>query len=200
VLVVARHGRTEWNAAGRFQGWADVPLDAEGRAQSVRLAFDLKEKLSSPGELTVASSDLRRALETARALNRALGGRLAVEPDLREVDVGAWEGLTPAEARARFPAEWQQWVAGVDVRRGGGETLAEAGRRVGGCIEALLASAGRGPVVVVGHGMALQAGLNHLAIRGAVVLDGPARHLGNAECLVVEDSRHDQAERLLPER
>jgi hypothetical protein len=64
--------------------------------------------------------------------------------------------------------------------------LAEAGARVGGCLEELLAAAGSAPVVVVGHGRSLQAGLTGLAQRGVIALGGPPPHLDNAEFLVAE--------------
>ncbi|HET6964730.1 MAG TPA: histidine phosphatase family protein [Acidimicrobiales bacterium] len=201
MLVLVRHGRTRWNAEGRFQGWADVPLDPEGRAQSERAAAELARDLAPERGATVrlVSSDLRRARETAAAIAAALGVTATAERDLREVDVGAWEGLTLDEVRERFPDEYRGWAADRDVRRGGGETLAEAGLRVAGCIERL-AALSPGPLVVVGHGMSLQSGLDQLAGRGRVRLPHGAPHLGNAERLVLTDWRHDQTERLLSER
>ncbi len=201
MLVLVRHGRTRWNAEGRFQGWADVPLDEEGRAQSQRVAAQLARDLAgAPGaDVRVVSSDLRRAAETAGAIAAALGVPTTTEPDLKEVDVGAWEGLTLDEVMERFPDEYRSWAADRDIRRGGGETLAEAGARVAGCIETLRAAA-PGPLVVVGHGMSLQSGLDRLAARGRVRLPHRAPHLGNAERLFLTDWRHDQSERLLSER
>ena len=201
MLVLVRHGRTRWNAEGRFQGWADVPLDAEGRAQAERLAADLVGELGSrPGVgVTVASSDLRRAAETAAAIAQALGAPARTHPDLREVDVGAWEGLTLDEVMDRFPDEYRRWAADRDIRRGGGETLAEAGARVAGCIEDL-AAVTPGPLVVVGHGLSLQSGLGSLTARGRLELPPGAPHLGNADRLILTDWRHDQSQRLLSER
>jgi probable phosphoglycerate mutase len=197
VIVVARHGRTAWNAEGRFQGWADVSLDAEGRRQSEHLAgrvASLLEAIVAPS--TLVTSDLRRAVETAAAVQVTIGVEPAITPELREVDVGAWEGLTDTEAMETFSVEYRRWRAGADIRRGGGETLAEAGARVADALERLVAAA-PGPVVVVGHGRSLQAGLDRLAAQRVIHLPGPAPHLGNAECLVLPDWRHDQVERLL---
>lgn len=189
MLIVVRHGRTVWNAEGRFQGWADVPLDDEGRGQSERVAAALAKLLADgpPGRpVTVVASDLMRAVGTAEAIGRALGVAVAIDPALREVDVGGWEGLTRSEAAQRFPEEYRAWAAGEDVRRGDGETLAEAGRRVASAVRAHVDSSG-GDVVVVGHGMSLQAALEVLRREGAVHLDGAAPHLGNAEHLVLQD-------------
>jgi broad specificity phosphatase PhoE len=197
VLVVVRHGRTAWNVEGRFQGWADVPLDDEGQRQSARLAAELAAALDRP--VTVVSSDLRRAAATADAIGSAVGAVPVTDPDLREVDLGDWAGLTEGEVAARHPEEHRLWSAGRHVRRGGGETLAEAGARVARSIRAAGARA-PGSLVIVGHGRSLQSGLAELARCHLVELPGGAVHLGNAEYLALADWRHDQAERALPHR
>ena len=205
MLVVVRHGQTAWNAEGRFQGWADVPLDDEGWRQSEQAAVALADLVAPVGPVgherlvTVVSSDLRRAADTARTIARAMKATVMVDPQLREVDVGHWEGLTRQEASERFPAEYRAWATGRDVRRGGGETLSDAGARVAAAIRSHRQAA-PGDLVVVGHGMSLQAALTVLAGEGLVSLDGGAPHLGNAEYLVLQDWRHDQNERLLSER
>ena len=204
MLVVVRHGRTAWNAEGRFQGWADVPLDDEGLDQSERAARAVASLLGESSSarsapVTLASSDLRRAAGTAEAIGRALGVPVTVDPALREVDVGRWEGLTSSEVEQHFPAEHRAWSAGEDVRRGGGETLSQAGRRVADAVRSLLEGA-PADVVVVGHGMSLQAALELLSRDGIIDLDGAAPHLGNAEHLALQDWRHDPNERLLSER
>jgi len=180
--VAVRHGRTAWNAEGRFQGHADPPLDAVGRAT----AHALVGELAGPEVALVASSDLRRAVDTASPLAAACHLPLTVDARLREVDVGAWEGLRRPDIEARFPADWQAWSAGADIRRGGGETKAEAGRRAAAALLDLTAMADPGStVVVVGHGMALQASLSLLAATGFAALHAPPAHLGNGEWLAV---------------
>ena len=93
-------------------------------------------------------------------------------PALREVDLGRWEGLDDAAAARQFPDEHRRWRRGEDVRRGGGETLWEAGERVA---TALLAAAAECPpgevLVVVSHGLASAAALSRLG--------EPAPHLAN---------------------
>ncbi len=191
MLVVARHGRTAWNAEGRFQGWADVALDAEGRRQSARLAADLAADpviLGTGPVDRVWSSDLRRSRETADAVAAALGATVSVDRSLREVDVGPWEGLTLSQVRERFPEQYRAWSSGPEarreLRRGGGETLGEAGSRVADAIWAKPDPAGPA-TIVVGHGMALQTALDLLAERGLIDLLPPAPHLGNAEYLLL---------------
>lgn len=177
---MVRHGRTAWNRGGRFQGRADIPLDEEGMAQAADLAAALAPL--RPARLVV--SDLRRARQTAGPLARRSGLTPVVDPRLAEVDVGRWEGLRAEEAAERFPDEYRAWVADPAVARGGGETLADAGRRAADAIgDALAATAAGTAVVVVSHGLVLRAALDQLASRRVVELDGPAPHLRNAEWL-----------------
>lgn len=186
LLVVVRHGRTAWNAAGRFQGRADPDLDEMGRRQADECGKELAARFDQAGlEVPeVISSDLRRAAATAAAVAGAFGCPYSTDARLREVDVGAWEGLTPQEAERTFPAEYREWVTGADVRRGGGETLAEAGRRVADRVEAS-AAATAVPLVVVGHGMSLQAALGDLRARGCVSFAGDPPHLGNGRWMAL---------------
>lgn len=198
MLIVVRHGRTAWNIEGRFQGWAGVGLDRTGFDQARRAAADLAAIVAPP--VDIVASDLRRAVETAEVLAGRLRATLSTDPALREVDCGDWQGLTDDEVARKFPDEYDQWQAGDDVRRGGGETYAEAGARVAGAIDRIMRSPRPGPVVLVGHGKSLQWGLDTLVAAGRVDRPGPAPHLGNAEFLVLPDWRHDQTDGALPER
>ena len=93
-----RHGQSEWNADGRWQGQADPPLTDLGRAQAHHAARSL-------GTVdALVASDLQRAAETAAILSAELGvGPVVVDPDLRERDAGEWSGLTRPEIDARWP-------------------------------------------------------------------------------------------------
>jgi probable phosphoglycerate mutase len=147
-LVLWRHGRTEWNAAGRFQGQLDPPLDAEGRRQAGRVAPRLAAELPA-GQTVVVSSDLSRAAETAASLTAVLGVPLRLDARLREHGMGCWEGLTRDEVAARYPEQYADWVAGRPVRDRGGEEPAQVAAR------ALAALADLPPTplaVVVTHG------------------------------------------------
>jgi broad specificity phosphatase PhoE len=95
-VTLIRHGATTWNASRRFQGRTDVPLSAEGRRQAQAIAAVLD---GEPVE-RIYSSDLARALETARILAESRGIEIVSDPRLREFDFGRWEGLT-----------WEQIVA-----------------------------------------------------------------------------------------
>jgi probable phosphoglycerate mutase len=106
TLLVARHGQTDWNTAGRFQGQTDIPLNAEGRAQAEALA----DRLVGRPIGAIASSDLGRARETAEIVGRRLGLPLEhVDADLRERRYGVFEGLTRAECEALHAEAWSAW-------------------------------------------------------------------------------------------
>ena len=93
TILLARHGETDWNRDGRYQGHADEPLNDTGRAQSRELA----ERLRGESIVAVYASDLRRASETGEIVARILELPLSVDPRLREIDVGSWQGRTRAE-------------------------------------------------------------------------------------------------------
>jgi broad specificity phosphatase PhoE len=99
TILLARHGETAWNHEGRWQGWADPPLNDTGRAQARTLA----EQLSATPFDAVYSSDLERAHETAVIVAEPHGVPVVADPGLREIDIGSWSGLTRSEIEARFP-------------------------------------------------------------------------------------------------
>jgi broad specificity phosphatase PhoE len=128
-LILWRHGRTEWNAAGRFQGQMDPPLDEEGRNQAARAAAQLLAAGLTAEGTVVVSSDLSRAAETGATLTALLGVPLHLDERLREHGLGAWEGLTRDEVAARHPDQYADWVAGRPVHGRGGEEVADVTRR-----------------------------------------------------------------------
>src|ERR1700749_4512270 len=100
--ILFRHGETDWNVEERFQGHIDVPLNENGRAQ----ARGLVEKLAPMGLQVILSSDLSRALETARIAARGLGGiAVEIDPRLREAHLGGAQGLTREEIEKKFGLE-----------------------------------------------------------------------------------------------
>ncbi len=156
-LVLLRHGQTEWNQQGRFQGQADIEPDETGRAQAAGVA-GLLARLKPTA---LVSSDLVRAQATAAPLAELTGLELRTDPRLREVFAGSWQGLTGAEIRAQFGEDRARWRAGEDVRPGGnGELRSEVGARVAA---ALTEYAGQLPagglLIAVTHGGALSSGI-----------------------------------------
>jgi broad specificity phosphatase PhoE len=148
-LILWRHGRTEWNAAGRFQGRMDPPLDEVGRGQAVDAAPHLIASAALGADTVVVSSDLERAADTAAALTGLLGVQLRLDPRLREHGMGTWEGLTRDEVSDRYPDQYADWLAGRPVQGRGGEEPAEVADRA----LAAVADLPSAPVaVVVTHG------------------------------------------------
>ena len=158
-LVLVRHGQTDWNAGGRFQGQADIPLNAHGIDQAATLA----EAIADLAPDRIVSSDLSRARTTADTIAAACGLDVEVDARLREIHVGSWQGRTPEDVSVECPWFPDALRAGRDFRRSDtGETATEAGERVR---DALAAAAERHPgetIVVVGHGLALRIGLTFL--------------------------------------
>jgi probable phosphoglycerate mutase len=148
-LLLWRHGRTEWNAEGRFQGQLDPPLDATGRDQAVRAAAQLVAAGMSADDTVVVSSDLRRAAVTATALTDLLGVPLLQDPRLREHGMGCWEGLTRHEVAERYPEQFADWRAGRAVRGRGGEEPEHVAERA---VAALVDLPPARTAVVVTHG------------------------------------------------
>ena len=102
VLLLARHGETDWNAEGRLQGHTDRPLNEYGRRQAAVLA----ERLAGDGIDAVYASDLARARDTAEIVASRLGLPVTLDEALRERDWGTWEGLTaPERDRVELVAE-----------------------------------------------------------------------------------------------
>ena len=149
-----RHGETEWNADGRYQGQADVALNDRGREQARKAA----PFLAAMKPARIVSSDLGRASATAAELGALTEVRVELQPRLQEINVGDWVGLTNEQVFAAHPDFREALFAGRDARRSAsGETGAEAGARVA---EALLDIALDTPdgqtVVAVGHGFSLR--------------------------------------------
>ena len=185
TLIFIRHGETEWNRSGRWQGHADVPLSDEGREQARRLAGRLK---SEGGTFDgIYASDLGRALETAQILAQELG--LAVHPlvELREIHLGAWSGLTSDEIRTRFPEEWELAERGHDFRRGGhGESLADFRARIVRAVEHLVETHPDQRLLVATHGGAIRAMLYYV---GEIIGQRQVGHIENTSLteVVFED-------------
>lgn len=125
-LILIRHAQSEWNALGRWQGHADPRLSPLGRAQAEALA----DSMAGEAIDALYSSDLRRALETARAIGKRLGLDVTADAAFRELDVGRWSGLLREEIEAREPELLHEFDSGdPSVRPGGGETRSELRRR-----------------------------------------------------------------------
>jgi alpha-ribazole phosphatase len=152
TILLARHGQSDWNDAGRWQGHSDRPLTELGRRQ----ARELADRLAAVELDAVYSSDLRRAHDTAQAVGEHQGLEVTTVPELREVDVGSWEGLTRAEAQARYPEDFRRWQAGSTGWRDG-ETYLEMSERVLAAVREIARGHAEGRVLVVAHGGPIRA-------------------------------------------
>ncbi|MFG3256213.1 bifunctional RNase H/acid phosphatase [Streptomyces sp. NPDC048172] len=153
TLVLLRHGETALTPEKRFSGsgasGTDPELSAAGRKQAEAVAASLAERGTVQA---VVASPLRRCQETAAAVAARLGLDVRTDEGLRETDFGAWEGLTFAEARERYPEDLAAWLASPDARpTGGGESFAEVAHRVAVARDKILARYANRTVLLVTH-------------------------------------------------
>ncbi|WP_211125958.1 bifunctional RNase H/acid phosphatase [Streptomyces yatensis] len=151
TFVLLRHGETPLTPEKRFSGsgGTDPGLSDVGRHQAERVAA----ALAARGTIqAIVTSPLRRCRETADAVARRLGLDVRVEEGLRETDFGAWEGLTFAEVKERYPDDLEAWLASSKVApTGGGESFAAVTRRVALARDKLIARYTGRTVLLVTH-------------------------------------------------
>jgi broad specificity phosphatase PhoE len=151
-LLLVRHGETEWNRLGRYQGSVDVPLNADGHRQAAALAAQLQ---SEPID-AVYSSTLRRAYDTALPIAASHGLQVVRDPRLNEINQGQWEGLRPAEIVLHWAELHEQWEREpLAVRLPGGETLEEVRARVLAALADILLAWTGHTVCIVAHKVSL---------------------------------------------
>ncbi|HEY3535000.1 MAG TPA: histidine phosphatase family protein [Pedococcus sp.] len=150
-VVVLRHGQTDHNAQGIWQGQLDSDLSQLGRDQARAAAGALTRFQPA----LVVASDLKRAAETGREVARATGAPIEYDERWREIHVGQWAGLTAEEVHAGFPEDRLRHLRGEDFRRGvDGESLSDVAQRVRAALDALLDRLGQGETAVVAtHGV-----------------------------------------------
>ncbi len=176
-VLLARHGQTDWNAAGRWQGHTDVPLNETGRAQARALA----ERLRGEGIAAIASSDLGRARGTAEIVAAVLGLRVdLVDPDLRERGFGIFEGLTLRECEQRHPEEWARYARDPGLGPPLGESRSALLERLHRAVHRVADRLAPPPLVVT-HGGAMRALIAGLA--GAFAPALPLGPIPNAAVL-----------------
>ncbi|GAA3691389.1 hypothetical protein GCM10023081_31040 [Arthrobacter ginkgonis] len=155
-LLLWRHGQTDWNVADRAQGTADIPLNRTGRAQAAAAAPVLAA-LRPDG---IWSSDLSRARDTAGAVARLTGQRIALDPRLREVGVGIRQGLTRDQLGRQHPEVHRHFTSDPAYVVPGAEHPADAGARMAAALGDVTAALDDGgTALVVGHGAAIRWGI-----------------------------------------
>jgi glucosyl-3-phosphoglycerate phosphatase len=152
-LLLWRHGQTSWNAQRRFQGHANVPLDATGHQQARHTA----RYIAALEPSAIYSSDLARAAETAGYLARLTSLPVRLDKDLRERGGGSWEGLTNDEIRERYPAEYAMFVPPD------GESVTAVADRAAAALQRIADSLDGGTLaVLVSHGASINLGMSRL--------------------------------------
>ncbi len=157
TLVIVRHGQTSYNLEGRYQGHCDIPLSDAGRAEArvlrARLSALEGYDLFAAERTAVVTSNLRRASETAEIAFGVPNRTLHVEPDLREISFGVFEGLTRDEIDVHYPGKMAEWLHGdAHVAVEGGESRAAVRGRAFAAVQALLARVPQQTIVAVTHG------------------------------------------------
>lgn len=151
---LVRHGQTNWNVEGRYQGSRDIALNENGHNQANRIADRLKDVAFE----AVYSSPLMRTLHTAEAIaeKNRMGLKVQTDPRLVEVDLGEWEGKLFSDIQRDYPEEIRERKDNpLHARPPGGETALEVAERMAQAADEIAARHPHGPVLLVSHGLAL---------------------------------------------
>jgi broad specificity phosphatase PhoE len=151
-FCLVRHGQTDWNRKGRFQGQSDTPLNQTGRAEAQSLAGQLKGYSFA----AIFTSDLIRARETAEIIATVLELPVTAEPRLREIKQGEWEGQFMEDIRARNAEGWdERKIDPANFHPPGGESVTEVAERTQAAMRNIVHLYPTGLVLIVSHGLAL---------------------------------------------
>ncbi len=151
-FCLIRHGQTDWNLEGRYQGQSDVALNSVGKTQ----AHTLARQLSGQSFSAIFSSDLIRARETADILAAVLKAPVNVDPRLREINQGEWEGQLVEVLRAKYNGLWEMRTTDpTGMRAPGGETVSEVAARMYAAMDDIANQFPEGAVLITSHGFAL---------------------------------------------
>ncbi len=147
ATLLLRHGQTPMSVQKRYAGRSDVPLTDVGLQQAAAAA----KSLASAGLDVIVTSPLQRAARTAEEIAGLTGVPLVTDEGFRETDFGAWEGLTFAEVRERWPAELGTWLADPAVAPPAGESFAAVSARVTEALRRVLAGRAGQRILIVSH-------------------------------------------------
>ena len=160
-LLLVRHGQTDSNLQGRWQGWDGVPLNQQGEWEAALTARRLAQTEEAIAALY--ASPLRRAWQTAERIGEALNLRPVPHDGLKEMNFGRISGITLEEFQERYPDLHRRWTDKMDLSFAfpGGEQRAQFFQRVGEAIEGIVERHPDQKVMVVAHGGSLRACLVH---------------------------------------
>ncbi len=182
TLLLVRHGETDWNRDGRWQGHSDTHLNDVGREQAARLAAELD------GVDVVYSSDLARARETAEIVAARLDLPVQLDARLRERSFGAWEGKTGPEIESEFVAAHAEWRAG-GPGADDAEPFAEFAARVESFLADVLERHPDETVLIVAHGGSIR--VIHARAKGLDYVRDHRLIPGVANCTVARYAARD---------
>jgi len=149
LIILVRHGQTEWNRIERFRGRADVPLNETGLAQAEATG---RRVASEWQPVAVYSSPLSRAVKTAEVIAKHFNLPVQIHLGLADIDYGQWQGLTPDEVKERWPEIHHAWYnAPHTARIPGGETLDDLRVRGTTCVNELAARHAGQTIILVSH-------------------------------------------------
>lgn len=152
MIILARHGQTEWNKARRLQGWKNSPLTELGLSQASSVAQEIARRVNGD-ECQLFASPLGRAFNTAQIINGALGRNEAdiqAEPLLKELSFGIWEGQLFDDIQQKHPEQWQARIQNRwDYVIPEGESYAMASQRAQAFLSQLEAE--EGMTIIVSH-------------------------------------------------
>lgn len=156
TLYLVRHGETNWNALGKFQGCVDIELSEEGIFQ----AQLLKDKVENYFDF-IYSSPLKRALDTANIICANKNISPEIEQDIREINFGQWEGLTIKEIEKLYPENFINWKTDelIGPICGGDLSLKLASERASNAIFKIVNRHKGKNIMIVCHGGIIKAGL-----------------------------------------
>ncbi len=173
-LLLGRHGETDWNREGRWQGHVDRSLNDTGREQARALAA----RIAVLEPAAIYSSDLARAWETAAPVAELTDLDLTPDARLREVDVGSWEGYTREQVQQRDPRRYAAYERDKSFGYPDGETFAALKRRSVAAIDDICAQHSSGQVLaIVSHGGTIRSVLSaalDLPRAARILAPGPA--------------------------
>jgi broad specificity phosphatase PhoE len=158
-LLLVRHGESTWNREGRVQGQLDPPLTERGQAQVKEVA----QRMAGHRVVAMYTSDLRRARQTAAPIAEQMGVEPVPLAELREINLGEWQGKTHVELRVEYPDVWRAWTRHPSWDLVPGSEGADAfERRVRGVMDQLFARHPQGDILCVTHGGLIQVALGNV--------------------------------------
>lgn len=192
-ILLIRHGETDWNLEGRYQGHADIDLNSTGRRQAKKLSVRLREEEID----AVYSSDRMRAANTAKIVFKKHKAR--PESGFREINFGVFEGLTHNEILEKYPKVYSRWVRNLlGIRIPQGENPSVFKKRVLNTFKRIVSSNKGKAVAIVAHGGPVNVIIKHILgpkkhkdfIPGLASLSVIEFKKGEAVTVLLNDTRH----------